>query len=162
MPRSCTICDSDHRQEIDRDLVHGRGLRTIAHTYGVGEYSVRRHRREHLHEVLAKGYTAEEATRADELLLDVRRLQEKTVSTLLKAEAAGEYAVLLRAVREARENIELLARLRGELDTRPVINLVLSSEWLELRALIVAALEPHPDARESVLRAIRGVDNGAA
>jgi hypothetical protein len=89
-------------------------------------------------------------------------LQEKTVSTLHKAEATGEYAVLLRAVREARENIELLAKLRGELDTRPVINLVLSPEWLELRALIVAALEPHPDARESVLRAIRGVDNGTA
>jgi hypothetical protein len=67
-----------------------------------------------------------------------------------------------RAIREARENVRLLSELRGQLDTRPVINLVLSSEWLELRALIVTALESHPDARESVLRAIRGVDHGAA
>jgi hypothetical protein len=162
MPRSCTVCDSEHRREIDRELVHGRGLRTIAHTYGVGEYSVRRHRREHLPELLAKGYTAEEAARADELLFEVGRLQAKTLSTLLKAEAAEEHSVLLRAVREARENIELLAKLRGELDARPVINLVLSPEWLELRALIVAALEPHPDAQESVLRVIRGVNDGSA
>jgi hypothetical protein len=35
-----------------------------------------------------------------------------------------------------------------------VINLVLSPEWLELRALIVGALEPHPEAREAVVHAI--------
>jgi hypothetical protein len=54
----------------------------------------------------------------------------------------------------------LLAKLLGELDERPVVNLTLSPEWLELRAVIIGALEPHPEAREAVVRAIEGAGNG--
>jgi hypothetical protein len=43
-----------------------------------------------------------------------------------------------------------------------VVNLNISPEWLELRTVIVGALEPHPAAQESVLRALESVDNGAA
>ena len=68
----------------------------------------------------------------------------------------------LAAIRDVRGNIELLACLLGELDERPVINLTLSAEWLELRGVIVAALEPHAEARESVLRALESADNGSA
>jgi hypothetical protein len=40
------------------------------------------------------------------------------------------------------------------------VNLNVSSEWLELRAVIVGALEPHPAAHRAVLRALEGVGNG--
>jgi hypothetical protein len=33
--------------------------------------------------------------------------------------------------------LELLGKLAGELDERPVVNLNVSPEWLELRAVIV-------------------------
>jgi hypothetical protein len=63
------------------------------------------------------------------------------------------------AVKELRSNLELLAKLRGELDERPVVNLHMSTEWLELRTAIVVALEPFPDASYAVLRALdRGPD----
>jgi len=162
MGRTCTICRHEDRAEVERALVQREPYRHIATRYDVSTGALQRHAREHLPELLAKAHEAEQAARADELLMDVRRLQEKTLLTLQRAEASGEWAVLLRAVREARENIELLARLRGELDMRPVINLVLSPEWLELRALIVGALEPHPEARGAVLRAIEGEGNGRA
>ena len=60
------------------------------------------------------------------------------------------------AIREARGNLKLLAKLLGELDERPVVNLNVFPEWLELRAVIVGALEPHPDARGAVLRNLGG------
>jgi hypothetical protein len=41
-----------------------------------------------------------------------------------------------------------------------VLNLNLSSEWLELRTVIVGALEPHPVAHRAVLRALESVGNG--
>ena len=163
MVRTCTICRHEDRAEVERALVQREPYRHIATRYDVSTGALQRHAREHLPELLAKAHEAEQAARADELLMDVRRLQEKTLLTLQHAEASGEWSVLLRAVREARENIELLARLRGELDMRPVINLVLSPEWLELRALIVGALEPHPEAREAVVHAIAPrEDNGSS
>jgi hypothetical protein len=42
------------------------------------------------------------------------------------------------------------------------VNLNLSPEWLELRAVIVTALEPYSEARESVLRALDGGGNSRA
>jgi hypothetical protein len=51
--------------------------------------------------------------------------------------------------------------LLGELDEHPV-NVLISPEWLELRAVIVTALEPHPEARGAVLGALEGAGNGRA
>jgi hypothetical protein len=92
----------------------------------------------------------------------VRDLQERALDILGKAEEAGELRTALGAIREARGNLELLAKLLGELDERPVVNLNLSPEWLELRAVIVTALEPHPEARGAVLRALESGGNGRA
>jgi hypothetical protein len=40
------------------------------------------------------------------------------------------------------------------------VNVLVSPEWLELRAVIVGALEPHSEACGAVLKAIEGVSNG--
>ena len=100
-----------------------------------------------------------EVAQADDLLEEVRGLQRRAYAILDAAEETGELRTALAAIREARGNLELLAKLLGELDERPVINLITSPEWIELRAVIVTALEPHPGARESVLQAIEMVDN---
>ena len=42
------------------------------------------------------------------------------------------------------------------------MNLNVSPEWLELRAVIVGALEPHPAAHRAVLRALEGVGKGVS
>ena len=52
--------------------------------------------------------------------------------------------------------------MRGELNEGTVINIHMHPEWIELRTVIVAALEPHADARRAVLRALQGMGNGAA
>src|SRR5215213_908777 len=156
MPRSCTICEHPEREAIDRTLAGDASNRSVASLYDVSEASVRRHKSNHLPAKLAKAHQAEEASRADDLLRQVRALQSKTLNILLRAEGAGDLRTALSAVREARGNVKLLAKLSGELDESPVLNLHISAEWLELRAVIVGALEGHPEARGAVLRAIEG------
>jgi hypothetical protein len=123
---------------------------------------VQRHEVNHIPATLAKAKEAKEVAHADNLLGQVRALQSKTLSILLRAEGAGDLRTALSAVREARGNVELLAKLSGELDERPVVNVLVSAEWLQLRTTLVAALEPYRDARESVLRAIGDGGNGRA
>jgi transposase-like protein len=162
MPRTCTICSHEDRREIDRALVERMPYRRIAPRYGVSDRSLRRHARDHLPELLAKAYEAEQSAEADRLLTDMRRLQAKTLLILQRAEEADDLRTALAAVREARNNIALLAEMRGQLDRRPVVNVLVSPEWLELRALIVGALAPHPEAKAAVLVAVSGVGNGVA
>jgi translation initiation factor IF-2 len=160
MPRSCTVCAHPERGAIDEALVGGASNRSLASLYDVSEAAMRRHRTNHLPATLTKAQDAEEVAQADELLRQVRALQSKTLSILLKAEAAGDLRTALSAIREARSNVELLAKLLGELDERPVVNLSVSPEWLELRAVIVGALGPHPAALRAVVGALEEAGNG--
>jgi hypothetical protein len=162
MPRRCTVCEHPEREEIDRALVGDASNRSVASLYDVSEAAVRRHKAKHLPTKLAKAHKVEEVARADELLRQVRSLQSKTLNILLQAESAGDLRTALSAVREARGNVELLAKLSGELDESPVVIVLISPEWLELRAVIVGALEPHSEARGAVLKAIAGTGNGGA
>ena len=107
-----------------------------------------------------KAREVEEAARADDLLEQVRNLQAHALDILERAEKAGDLRTALAAISQARGNLELLGKLAGGLDERPVVNLNVSPEWLELRAVIVGALEPHPAAHTAVLQALEGVGDG--
>ena len=162
MPRSCTVCAHPRREGIDRALVGGASNRSVASLYDVSEAAVRRHKANHLPAKLVLAQAAEEVARADDLLGQVQDLQAHTLAILEAAEGKKQHRTALSAIREARSNLELLAKLLGELDERPVVNLNLSPEWLELRAVIVTALEPYSEARGAVLRALEGAENGRA
>ena len=54
------------------------------------------------------------------------------------------------AVREARRNLELLVRVQVRSQAGPVQDLASSPEWLAVRAGILRALEPYPEARYAV------------
>jgi hypothetical protein len=87
-------------------------------------------------------------------------LQGHALNILERAEKAGDLRTALAAISQARGNLELLGKLAGELDARPLVNLNVSPEWLELRAVIVEALEPHTAAHRAVLRPLESVGNG--
>jgi hypothetical protein len=157
MPRRCTVCDHSERHGIDEALVTGAPYRSVAKHFGLSESSVYRHKTEHLPARLLKAREVEEVADADDLLDQVRNLQTHTLDILERAEKAGDLRTALAAISQARGNLALLGKLAGELDERPVLNLNVSSEWLELRAVIVGALEPHPAAHTAVLRALEAV-----
>jgi hypothetical protein len=162
MPRRCTVCDHPETHSIDETLVTGAPYRSVAKRFGLSESAVYRHKTEHLPAHLLKAREVEEAARADDLLDQVRNLQAHTLDILERAEETWDLRTALAAISQARGNLELLGKLAGELDERPVVNLHISPEWLELRAVIVGALEPYSEARGAVLRAIEGSGNGSA
>jgi hypothetical protein len=159
MPRRCTVCDHIERHGIDQALVTGAPYRSVAKRFGLSESAVYRHKTEHLPSHLLKAKEVEEAARADDLLDQVRHLQAHALDILERAEKAGDLRTALAAISQARSNLELLGKLAGELDERPVVTLNVSPEWLELRAVIVGALEPHPAAHRAVLRALEDVSD---
>ena len=160
MPRRCTICNHQERHGIDEVLVTGAPYRSVAKRFGLSESAVYRHKAEHLPTHLLKAREVEEAARADDLLEQVRHLQTHALDILERAEETGDLRTTLAAISQARGNLELLGKLAGELDERPVVNLNVSPEWLELRAVIVGTLEPHPAAHTAVLRALESAGNG--
>lgn len=114
---------------------------------------MRRHAEKHIVKAMAYAPNAREVAHADDLLSQVKALRTKAISLLLQAEKAGDIRTALAGVREARATLELLARLEGELPNQQ-INIVLSPEWTQLRAVILTAVAPYPDARTAIVAAL--------
>jgi hypothetical protein len=82
---------------------------------------------EHLPAHLLKAREVEEAAQANDLLDQVRNLQVHALNILEHAEKVGDLRTALVAISQARGNLELLGKLAGELDERPVINVLVST-----------------------------------
>ena len=142
MPRSCPICDHEDLDEINAALASNERIRTIAERWSVRKTALMRHRNEHLpysaieaKEAEAKEAEANEAETneaetkeaeedalGDDLLDQVRDLQERALATLEEAEEAEELNAALRAIREVKSDLELMTDPLNELDERSVDN----------------------------------------
>ncbi len=153
MPRTCTVCRHPERAEIDRALVRGAAFRHIATRHQLSTGALQRHGSEHIPKLL-KAAAEAEAADADTLLAEVRTLHERTLRLLGDAEAAGDLPSALKAVHQARANLELLGKLAGELSAAPTVNVLVSAEWATLRATVLGALDAYPPARLAVSEAL--------
>jgi transposase-like protein len=151
MPRRCSVCDHPERQKVDEALVTGAPYRSIAKRFALSDSAMYRHKAEHLPARLAKAREAAEVAQADDLLAQVRDLQDRALAILDRAERAGEFRTALSAIREARGNLELLAKLLGDLDERPQVNVLIAQE---AQTTIIAALAPYPAAKQAVADAL--------
>jgi hypothetical protein len=152
------VCTHPKRKSIDAALVAGDSATAIAAKFRVTDDSVTRHKASHLPAAMIKAKEAKEVTQADDLLAQARKVQNKATSLLLKAEAQGDFKTALAGCREVRGCIELLGKLMGELDESPTVNIVINPQWLNIRAVIVAALADHPAARLKVAEALAALE----
>lgn len=160
MGQPCRVCTHAERTRIDGLIVEGVPNRRVATQFGLSEASVRRHAERHLPASLVSARQADTVADADTLLARLEELRTRAMGLLDQAEAAGDYRTALAGIREARGCLETLAELQGELDRRPQLVLALSPEWLAVRAAIVMALAPFPDARLHVAAAISQLEAG--
>ena len=158
MGRQCTVCGHKDVEEINKLLLSGTSFRDIAGQFDLSKTALARHKESHIPNELLKSNDIQEIAKADALLVQLGEVREKTLSLLDKAEAAADtrvYGAPVAYLREVREQIKLLAELEGRLASQPQITIVSSPQWIELRTLIITALEPYPEARKAVVHAIR-------
>jgi hypothetical protein len=130
MPKLCTICTSQYREEIDIEIVRGASIRVIAARFSLSRSAVGRHRVTCHQAIIAS--TLEDSKAAE--LLEAAKETEGTdagVTSLSRADemfrkcrkAAFEamrrkdLRNAFQGAREARGYLELAAKLRGDFFT---------------------------------------------
>jgi len=166
--------------EISHETYH-----TISHEFGFSVDALKRHKAKHLTVDLAGVKAAMEQAR-DEALEQARQkeleeakteikqgmaarlenaasffdqlkeVRAKAASLLDQAEEAEDLRAAGTFLKELREQIRLWAELEGKLAAQPQITINNNPEWIELRTLILTALDDHPQAKEAVVLAIHG------
>jgi hypothetical protein len=152
--KSCSICVHELQWQIDLALVRREPYRNISKQFGVSTAALSRHVQEHLPAKLLAAQDAEEVADADLLKRELEAEKADIARLKTKAEDAEDYRTALAACDKALKALELQAKLAQLINDAPTINLYLTPEWLEIRSLILVALEPHENAREDVVRAL--------
>jgi hypothetical protein len=130
VPRKCSLCIHDRREQIEQALLCGDSYRMVAQRFAVSRDAVVRHRR-HLPTALAHAHESKEAFHGHSLLAQLRELTSEAQRLKATAEKAGDYRAALAAVRELCRIVELMAKLSGELDSHSetkILNVTLDAE----------------------------------
>jgi hypothetical protein len=154
MAAKCSICSDSRQEAIDRDLLGNEPMRVIAERYGKAPSSLQRHRARHLMPRAASAMARHEEITTERLVSWLVGLQDQTAATILVLKAQREYAEARGWVREFRANAELLAKLKGLIDTGARVHVDARHQQLavlagmdtdDLRALAQAAREGQLD-----------------
>jgi hypothetical protein len=173
---ACTICGHDKRALIDVGLVHGVSHRVLADRFGVSKDAVQRHSANHLSPaqraaILAQRKPTEidlEQLRTSESESLLAQLVAQRARLQTHAELAASFGDVKGAVaaeNSIQGNLTLVAKLLGQLAINHNVthtNILVSADYIKLRAAIVQALMPFPDARAAVGRVLLGLESDAA
>ena len=154
MPRTCTICLHPERGAIDKALVDNVSFRDIAGRYTVSRSALERHKREHLSQTMVQAAEAEDVAHAIDIVKQLKAINGCALAILSEARKAKDHDIALKAIDRIQKQIELQAKMLGELDERPQVNITLSAEWVSLRAVILTAVDPYPEARRAITEAL--------
>src|SRR5690242_8705408 len=116
MPMVCKICRDPRRGEIDAALLSGESYRLIAMRFAACQSAIFRHGKGHIAQALVKAKEATEEVQAGTLFERLRALNRETQEILRDARNAGNQVVALQAINRAEKQLELEAKLLGELD----------------------------------------------
>ncbi|EAQ34556.1 hypothetical protein NB311A_06046 [Nitrobacter sp. Nb-311A] len=172
----CTVCDHDHRHQIEIGLTHGVAARVLGERFGLSKDAILRHARNHL--TPAQRAAILSAQKPAAIDLDALRTAEsegliaslvaQRARLLVKADFAAEHGDIkgsVAAENAITANLTLVAKLLGQLvqvhDVRHT-NLLVSPDYLKLRSTLIAALKPFPEAARAVGAALHRLESDAA
>jgi hypothetical protein len=90
----------------------------------------------------------------------IEALGHRIEEFLSRVEHTDNYSATLGAFREMRSNLELIGEVTRELDRAGTLNLELSIEWQEVKAVLVNTLASYPEAQQAVFSALGEAPNG--
>lgn len=159
MPKSCSICTHPDRMEIEAKLVAGTSLRDIAGQFAVSRNAVHRHKQNCLTSAI-QAVQAEQKSIQDRsawnALSTMQWLHEQARLIYVEVRADKDHRTSLQTLAEIRQQTKLFSELlQGVEDTTQEQR---EREWLNLREIIFQALEPYPEARLAVARALLALD----
>jgi hypothetical protein len=172
----CKVCIHPQRHLIELGLIHKVPVRVLARKFELTKDAVFRHRRLHL----TPQMIAAIATAAHPTEVDLDQLQRTESEGLLgslvgqrarlqllseMALEAGEITSATSVERAITSSLELTSKLLGMIIHRHDVrstSILISADYLELRARIVQALKPYPEAAKAVGRALAEIELAAA
>lgn len=174
--KQCTVCAHKARHQIEIGLANGMSAVALAQRFSVSKDAIFRHSHNHLTpQMRAAILTAQKPSAVDLEALQASEsegLLSQLVAQRARLQQHAELALELGDIRgcvsvesAVTANLTLVAKLVGRLvqhhDVRHT-SILISPDYLKLRATLVKALQPYPDAARAVGQALHLMESEAA
>jgi hypothetical protein len=169
----CQICRHPERARLEHLFARGASRNAVGLKFGVSPASVVRHWQRHvpphvkgaaMTHALKPGAELEQLVTDESigLLQHLQRIRQTLYVRFDASAEAGDSGTVAILARALHENLKVAAQKTGELQQHAktsVTNIVLSTDYLQLRAALLAALRAHPEAARAVAVAFRRVED---
>lgn len=152
----CKVCLRPKKAQIERqiaarDLTMSKAARIV----GCHNSTVSRHMRScvapHVAEIARQ--QAREKQSID-IIQQLAQSHQTTQHILENALNQGQGRVALKALEVEIKQLELTAKLTGQLNEAPQVNFLLSPTYVQIKQVMMRVLEPYPDVREAMAQAL--------
>jgi len=109
---------------------------------------------------MVKAQEATDVRHAIDVVQQLKAINGVCMSVLKDARDQRDGDLALKAVDRIQRQLEMQAKMIGQLDERPVVNSIGSVEFVAISATLTAALADYPDARGAVARALLTLEGG--
>ena len=156
MAKACSICAREDVEEINRDLFSGLlTFQQMHEKYHVSVGALHRHK-VHTQTQLMEAQ-AVDMVDPSSVMERVRDMEARADKLYRDSVKGNDRLNAIRALKELREIVQLCAKLTGELNTQQQVihqHLHVTPEWTRLRAVMLQALQPYPEARAALVAAL--------
>jgi len=158
--RPCKVCLHPKRAQIEREIAAGKLTKSkAALIVGCHKGTVSRHFSRCVAPQVAKIAQQAREKQGINIIQQLERSLQTTQHIIEISLKRGKTRDALKALDVERRQLELTAKLTGQLHEAPQVNFLLSSEYIQLKQVIIKALEPYPEARQQAALALRGVND---
>jgi hypothetical protein len=174
-PGVCTIEKHPRRGEIEHDIAKGISQRTIAKRYDISRDVVMRWAKRIPPQLRAKRYVGllkatDDLERlrieeSDNLLKNLAVQRARLLLAQDRAIAIEDLSVIARLSAQIHQNLELVGKYLGEfakVSVQTNISLLVTPEYLKLRAALLQALADFPQAKYAVAAVLHQIEGAAA
>ena len=169
----CRVCEHPDRASIELGLANKVPIRVLGKRYGLSADSVWRHGQRHmsaeLHgQLMTRGRMTPadlenlRVTESEGVLQHLVAVRGRLYGLMDTAETEGDYRAAAAIGNQIGKNLEVTAKLLGDIRTGTVNvtnNVLLLPEFHALRTTIMQALRAHPEARASVAAALKTLES---
>lgn len=124
--KTCSLCLSSARSEIDEAIISGASVRDVAGRFATSRSAASRHRA-HIPASLTKATHAKQIAEATTLLGRVEALIADFRDIALSAKQSRQWQPAVSALREVKGCLELLGKISGELRQESSVNVNLNA-----------------------------------
>lgn len=157
MAKPCRLCSHPDREALETSLLRReRTQEDVAKVLGVSDRAVGQHLQKHVPEAVRLAISQAKATQAGlnvaQQLIEINQASRRILE---EAVAAGDPSLALRAIDRVEKQLELQAKLLGDIQTGVTVNVNQAPAYVEFRSLVLNVLDRHPAAKAELVERLK-------